>query len=168
MFKYAKIKNEETGLCEVGIGTNEAYYQSIGMVQMDVEQSEIDGNWYTAEKCPHSTPQEQADIRRADFESKFFYIEGFGWYRRQPKGYQSAIESLNTAFNNFTVMRQMGVEEFPANVFIFYQAPDFTKPEECTEEWLIAHQTKNSAMSTLEFGTFYTTFTNTWNAEEHE
>lgn len=112
--------------------------------------------------------QEQAEKREVDFKSKFFNIEGYGWYRRQPKGYSSAIESLNTAFNSFTVMQQTGIEHFPANVFIFYQAPDFTKPEECTEEWLIAHQTKNEAMTALEFGTFYTTFANTWNAEEHE
>ena len=112
--------------------------------------------------------QEQADLREADFKSKFFNIEGYGWYRRQPKGYSSAIESLNTAFNSFAVMQQTGVENFPANVFIFYQAPDFTKPEECTEEWLIAHQTKNEAMTPIEFGTFYAAFANTWNTAEHE
>lgn len=112
--------------------------------------------------------KEQADLREADFKSKFFNIEGFGWYRKQPKGYQSAIESLNTAFNRFTVMQKMGIEEFPANVFIFYQAPDFTKPEECTEEWLVEHQTKNEAMTVQEFGAFYATFTDSWNTEEHE
>ena len=112
--------------------------------------------------------QEQAAIREADFKSNFFHVEGYGWYRRQPKGYSSAIESLNTAFNSFVVMQQMGVENFPADVFIFYRTPDFTKPEECTEEWLIAHQTKNETMTALEFGNFYATFANTWNAEEHE
>lgn len=112
--------------------------------------------------------QEQADKREADFKSKFFNIEGFGWYRKQPKGYQSAIESLNTAFNRFDVMQKMGVQQFPANVFIFYAQPDFTKPEECTEEWLVEHQTKNEAMTVQEFGNFYATFTDAWNTEEHE
>lgn len=112
--------------------------------------------------------EEETAKREADFKSNFFNIEGFGWYRKQPKGYQSAIESLNTAFNRFTVMQKMGIEVFPANVFIFYTQPDFTKPEECTEEWLVAHQTKNEEMTVLEFGNFYATFTDAWNTEEHE
>ena len=39
MKKYAKIINEETKQCEVGIGTNVDFYESIGMTQMDVEQA---------------------------------------------------------------------------------------------------------------------------------
>ena len=30
MIKYAKIVNNKTGLCEVGIGTNEEFYASQG------------------------------------------------------------------------------------------------------------------------------------------
>ena len=112
--------------------------------------------------------EKKTEEREADFKSKFFYINGFGWYRKQPKGYQSAIESLNTAFNRFVLMQQAGLEEFPAGVFIFYSAPDFTKPEECTEDWLINHQYRNQAMTVLEFGNFYATFTDAWNTEEHE
>ena len=126
----------------------------------------LDGDEYVLKSTEWE--QEQADKREADFKSKFFNIEGYGWYRKQPKGYQSAIESLNTAFNRFEIMQKMGVEEFPANVFIFYQQPDFTNPEECTEEWLVAHQTRNNAMTVQEFGSFYATFTDAWNTEEHE
>ena len=43
--------------------------------------------------------QEEADLREADFKSKFFFIDNFGWYRKQPKGYQSAVESMNVLFN---------------------------------------------------------------------
>ena len=64
-------------------------------------------------------------------------------------------------------MKELGIEEFPADIFIFYQAPDFTKPEECTEEWLIEHQFKNKVMTAQEFGTFYMTFTSAWNNQEH-
>lgn len=60
MKKYAKIINEETGLCEVGVGTNKEFYKSIGMVELDVEQSEVDSNWYVAEKCLHYTEEELA------------------------------------------------------------------------------------------------------------
>ena len=48
MLKYAKIINEQAGLCEVGIGTNAKFYQSIGMIPLDVQQSDIDNNWYLA------------------------------------------------------------------------------------------------------------------------
>ena len=60
MIKYAKIVNQETGLVEVGLGTNEQFYQSIGMAELDVQQSDIDGNWYLAEKCPTKTDEQKA------------------------------------------------------------------------------------------------------------
>lgn len=55
MLKYAKITDEQTGLCEVGIGTNAEFYQFIGMTEQDVCQSLVDGNWYLSEKCPQKT-----------------------------------------------------------------------------------------------------------------
>ena len=64
MIKYAKIINEETGLCEVGLGTNTEFYQSIGMIQLDVKQSDIDSNWYLAEKCHMKTDEQK------EFEEK--------------------------------------------------------------------------------------------------
>lgn len=51
MLKWAKVEDETTGICSVGIGTNELFYQSIGMTQLDVEQA-YDGNWYLADKVP--------------------------------------------------------------------------------------------------------------------
>ena len=58
MIKYAKIINEQTGLCEVGIGTNAEFYQSIGMTELDVTQSNIDNEWYLTSMCPNK-PEEQ-------------------------------------------------------------------------------------------------------------
>ena len=52
MIKYAKVINDQTGLCEVGIGTNSKFYKSIGMKEQDVSQSDIDGKWYLSDKCP--------------------------------------------------------------------------------------------------------------------
>jgi hypothetical protein len=51
MKKYAKIVNEETKECQVGTGTNVKFYQSIGMVEMDVEQA-YNGQWYVAGYAP--------------------------------------------------------------------------------------------------------------------
>lgn len=112
--------------------------------------------------------QEQADKREADFKSKFFNIKGFGWYRKQPKGYSSAVESINSAYNSFTEMQKLSLtENFPANTLIFYQQPDFTKPKECTEAWLVAHQIFNQEMTPEQFGQFYIGFIQAWNTQEH-
>ena len=59
MIKYAKVTNQETGLCEVGLGTNIDFYQSIGMEQLDVQQSDIDNAWYLTEQCPMKTDEEK-------------------------------------------------------------------------------------------------------------
>ena len=59
MIKYAKVINEETGLCEVGVGTNTEFYKSIGMTLLDVQQSDIDGDWYLTEKCPMKSDEEK-------------------------------------------------------------------------------------------------------------
>lgn len=69
MIKYAKVIDDELGLCEVGTGTNSEFYKTIGMSQMDVEISEKDNQWYLSEKCPHYTPEEKEAIERARLDS---------------------------------------------------------------------------------------------------
>lgn len=60
---YAKIINEETKACEVGTGTNTAFYQSIGMSEMDVEQA-YDGSWYVKGYAPEKPVEEkEAEVR---------------------------------------------------------------------------------------------------------
>ncbi len=66
MEKYTKVINKKTGLCNVATGTDAEYYESIGMTLQDVEQSEIDGNWYLSAKCPHYTDEEKINIAKAD------------------------------------------------------------------------------------------------------
>ena len=61
MIKYAKVINEQTKECEVGVGTNTEFYKSIGMSEMDVEQA-YNGHWYLvgyAPVKPAPTIQEQ-------------------------------------------------------------------------------------------------------------
>ena len=74
MKKYAKVINEETNACEVGLGTNNNFYASIGMEEMEVEQ-DYAGNWYLAGYAPAkpeptkeeiSTLREQAYIQEVD------------------------------------------------------------------------------------------------------
>ena len=60
---YAKIENEETKQVSVGTGTNTAFYQSIGMSEMEVEQS-YDGSWYLKGYAPEKpTEQKEAEVR---------------------------------------------------------------------------------------------------------
>ena len=71
MIKYAKIVNEETGLCEVGTGTNNSFYESIGMIELDVQQSDINNCWYLTEKCPMKT-EEQKELEERERIAKLF------------------------------------------------------------------------------------------------
>ena len=60
---YAKVINEETKACEVGLGTNSAFYKSIGMSEMEVEQA-YDGQWYLKGYAPEKPIEEKkAEVR---------------------------------------------------------------------------------------------------------
>ena len=65
MKKYAKITDEETKLCEVGLGTDNNVYASIGMEEMEVEQ-DYAGNWYLAGYAPAKPEEVLAEGKRAD------------------------------------------------------------------------------------------------------
>lgn len=56
MKKYAKIIDEQTKLCEVGIGDDAEFYQSLGMTEMEVEQA-WNCNFYVAGYAPEK-PEE--------------------------------------------------------------------------------------------------------------
>ena len=58
----AKLINESTRECSVGIGTNTAFYESIGMSEMDVEQA-YNGRWYVKGYAP-AKPQEVVNQER--------------------------------------------------------------------------------------------------------
>lgn len=66
MKKYAKVINEETKACEVGLGTNVKFYQSIGMIEMEVEQA-YDGQWYLQGFAPvkPEPTREEVEANRA-------------------------------------------------------------------------------------------------------
>jgi len=64
MLKYAKIINEETKACEVGLGTNTDFYSSIGMTEMEVEQA-YDGGWYLKGYAPEKSQEVKEDEVRA-------------------------------------------------------------------------------------------------------
>ena len=127
MKKYARIVNEETKQCEVGLGTNSAFYQSIGMTEIEVEQA-YDGSWYVKGFAPEKPVEElQAQVRSVrnryleqtdkfmiadypitDEERELYkqyrtylrtYPEGQDWYKANPKTYYE-WKSLQTTNNN--------------------------------------------------------------------
>lgn len=51
MKKFALVIDEQTKLCEVGLGTNTDYYQSIGMAEQEVDQA-WNGDFYLAGYAP--------------------------------------------------------------------------------------------------------------------
>jgi len=79
MLKYAKVVNNETKACEVGLGTDSVFYQSIGMTEQDVEQA-WDGGWYLTGYAP-SKPQaiinaeEVADLKQRLANSDYAIVK---------------------------------------------------------------------------------------------
>lgn len=79
---YAKIIDEKTKECSVGLGTNAEFYRSIGMTEMDVEQA-YNGNYYIKGYCPEKLreikEQEIRQIRNEYLEDtdKFVSVSDF-------------------------------------------------------------------------------------------
>ena len=63
MQKYAKIEDDKSKICSVGIGTNSSYYESIGYQLMDVEHA-YNGQWYLSGYAPEKPDDtKKAEIR---------------------------------------------------------------------------------------------------------
>lgn len=111
--------------------------------------------------------QETSQDRKEAFLKDFFKVSlgelGNGYYRKKPKGYQSAVESINTA--QIICSKMHGL---PAGTLIFYQQPNFNDPAQCTEEWLEAHQIIMPALDVEHFDDLYISFIQSWNTQEHE
>ena len=77
MKKYAQIIDNETKLCNVGVGSNTDFYKSIGMELLDVEQA-YDGNWYLKGYAP-SQPLEE--LKAEKLEALTAYAGQFDHYK---------------------------------------------------------------------------------------
>ena len=73
MIKYCKIIDNETGLCQVGIGTNYEFYKSLGMRELDVTESEIDNQWYLTEKL--DTEEYRTKLQTTQKEERIYEIK---------------------------------------------------------------------------------------------
>jgi hypothetical protein len=109
MKKYAKVINEETKQCEVGLGTNSAFYQSIGMTEMDVEQG-YDGNWYVdgfAPIKPEPTKEEIQALRSEAYKNEIDPIT----CHIQRLGDEEQTAEVITEIANLVAERKAKVEE---------------------------------------------------------
>lgn len=117
MIKYAKVINRETGLVEVGIGTNITYYKSVGFTELEVVQSDIDGNWYLAGYAPMKTEEEKAQeeaeriamlkLTRGDVFRALLLAKGIT--REQLR---SQLEVMPASTQEETVKRELALIDF--------------------------------------------------------
>ena len=137
-------------------------YEGLEILETDRKIIELDNKFVFADEVQ----QKLVEQRKQEFLKYFFKVQYNGqdlYFRKQPKGYSSAVESINTAFN---IVNTIGT--LPAGSLVFYQQPDFADETQCTEKWLVEHQVKSEEMAATEFGTFYAGFITAWNAQEHE
>lgn len=130
MLKYAVITDSETGLCDVGIGSNDTFYESVGMQKLDVAQG-FDGKWYLAEKLEtEQYLQKLANYRQEAFEKEFFNTS-LGWIRREVRMQDGSTRNfLSDLLLQIKAGLEMGV-----NVDILtYKLPDFT--QELSDEYI--------------------------------
>ena len=59
MLRYAKIEDDVTKRVTYGSGTDTSFYKSIGMIEMDIEQSDIDQCWYVKGYAPRKSEQQK-------------------------------------------------------------------------------------------------------------
>ena len=96
MEKYALIINENTKECNVGLGTNETYYQSIGMTLMDVEQA-YNGNWYLLGYAPEKSAlskEEQRENRARAYQQEVDPITAHIQRLRDEEGTEKEVAEL--------------------------------------------------------------------------
>ena len=91
---YAKIINDETKQVSVGTGTNTAFYKSIGMSEMDVEQG-YSGQWYLKGYAPEKPTEQKASEARAERDRR---IDAIRWrIERYQTQAAAGLETTDTA-----------------------------------------------------------------------
>ncbi|MBQ7413314.1 MAG: hypothetical protein IJV07_03455 [Alphaproteobacteria bacterium] len=76
--KYAKIVNEKTKACQVGLGTDSGLYRTLGMIETDVEQA-YDGNWYVKGYAPQEPAKSYTEKRLAEYPALGEQLDMIYW-----------------------------------------------------------------------------------------
>ena len=127
---YAKIIDEKTKQCEVGIGTNVEFYKSIGMSEMDVEQA-YDGSWYVKGFAPEKPTEQKESEARAERDRR---LDAMRWRIERYQTQTSAgLETTDTAEHYKAILLYIqALRDVPTQAGF----PDFIEwPEEPKGEW---------------------------------
>lgn len=100
--------------------------------------------------------EEDYIVQRKETFTSQFLVTSLGNFRLQPKGYANAQQAMDVINTMATALG--GLTEQLTNLIIFYPTPDFTKAEQCTEEWLVANQIKPNVMTLADWQKFYLEF----------
>ena len=87
MIKLAKIVDDTSKMCNIGIGTDIEYYKSIGMEELDVEQA-YNGNWYIV----GFAPQKPVELSIKEYE---LAVQRYLDETAQSKGYDNTYTCLS-------------------------------------------------------------------------
>ena len=126
MKKFAKIINEKTKACEVGLGTNIVFYSSIGMTEMEVEQA-YNGGWYLKGYAPEKSQEIKGQEVRA---TRNQYLETYV----DPKQLVMVWNSLTAEEQELYKDYRQYLLDYPQTEGWYEQNPDDW------ETWLLAHK----------------------------
>ena len=103
MKKYAKVINEETKLCMVGLGTNKDYYKSLGMTYQNVEQA-WNGDWYLSGYAPEKEETLEEKLKRLEIEYQM------------PRYVREGILAEGSSYSDFTKARARELEDIAEQI----------------------------------------------------
>lgn len=108
---------------------------------------------------------EQAEKRKQAFYTQFIQTS-LGNYRLKPQGYANAQQSIDLV-DRF-VSKFGALTEQLTDMMLFYKTPDFTKPEQCTEGWLVNNQYNPDTMTQEEWDKFYFEFSQLYAMQQYK
>lgn len=117
MLKLVKIIDKKTNLVQEALGYDFEYYKLQGYTKQDVEQSDVNGNWYLAGYAPMKTDEEKAQeeaeriamlkLTRGDVFRALLLAKGIT--REQLR---SQLEVMPASTQEETVKRELALIDF--------------------------------------------------------
>ena len=142
MLKYVKIVDENTGLCDVGLGDKSKYYVSIGMELKDVEKG-FDNKWYLSSKLESTDYKSRlVQYQKELFEQEFF-LTTLGWIKRKVLMKDGSIKDF---LSDLLPQIKLGLDLGESITVITYNQPNFSS--RLTDDSLLSlQQRKNVDMN---------------------
>lgn len=155
--KYATVLNKDLGLCAVSRNENsdENFYKTLGMTLQEVEQSNVDQQWYLKEKCPHLSDTEK--LSRAQ-ETKHTELKSLMDDKRQ---------ELKVSYDNDTFDAN---EDAQANMIVLLKSFDLgaksVSIRSTTEQTHVFSQSQAQELSMLMLGAVDSLYKEYWDFKD--